>query len=372
MQTFPVKKSSKKVSMLRPPRPLPAFVAMTVAFVACSFTAPARAQSAPSPDAPPVSNVPDTTEPVDTPAATLHVNVNLVSLYFTVRDKHNGLVSTLTQKDCSILEDKQPQTIKNFSAETDLPLTLGILLDTSGSQQNVLPLEQDSGAHFLRDILRSKDEAFLVTFDVNVNLEQDFTNNANQLIRAMDRAEINTAGGNGAGGVPGIGQGPFPTNGAPKGTLLYDAVAQVSNDKLRTETGRKALILLTDGEDEGSVTKPADAIEAAQKANAIIYVILIADRPFYGYGPFGYTGDLQMKKLTEATGGHVVNVGNNGKKLEAAFAEIEQELRTQYLASYTPTNNKLDGGYRKLDVSCQGDGLKVQARKGYYAVGDIE
>ena len=155
-----------------------------------------------------MSSVPDTPESTEAPAATLRVNVNLVSLYFTVRDKHNGLVSTLTKNDCNILEDKKQQTIKNFSAESDLPLTLGILLDTSGSQQNVLPLEQQAGGNFLRSILRQKDEAFLVTFDVGVNLEQDFTNNANQIIRAMDKAEINTAGGNGAYGVPGIGQGP--------------------------------------------------------------------------------------------------------------------------------------------------------------------
>src|SRR5271156_5028905 len=269
-----------------------------------------HAQTAPSPDAPPVSTVPDAPEEEQPAATTLRVNVNLVSLFFTARDKHNGLVSTLTKKDCSILEDKQPQTIKNFSSEADLPLTLGILFDTSGSQQNVLSLEQQAGGTFLRDILRSKDEAFLVTFDVGVNLEQDFTNNANELIRAMDKAEINTAGGNGSMGVPGIGQGPIPTQGAPKGTLLYDAVAQVSNDKLRSETGRKALILLTDGEDEGSVTKPNQAIEAAQKANAIIYVILIADRPFYGgyRGPFGYSGDMQMRKITEETGGRMINV----------------------------------------------------------------
>ncbi|MBV8114726.1 MAG: VWA domain-containing protein [Silvibacterium sp.] len=357
---------------MRCPRIPPAAAALLI-LLACCTSLSSRAQSAPSPDAPPTSTVPDD-EPVSTavPTTTLKVNVNLVSLYFTVRDKHNGLVSTLTKQDCHILEDKQPQNIKNFSAESDLPLTLGILLDTSGSQQNVLPLEQQAGGQFLRRILRQKDEAFLVTFDVGVNLEQDFTNNASLLIRAMDKAEINTAGGNGAYGVPGIGQGPVPTQGTPKGTLLYDAVNQVSNDKIRTETGRKALILLTDGEDEGSVTKPAQAIEAAQKANAIIYVILIADRPFYGYGPFGYTGDVQMKKLTEETGGRVINVGNNGKKLEDAFGQIEQELRTQYLASYTPTNTKLDGSYRKLDISCPGEGLKVQARKGYYAVGDIE
>ena len=338
------------------------------------FAPQLRAQTAPSPDAPPVSTVPDTQEQEEAPTTTLRVNVNLVSLYFTVRDKHNGLVSTLTKNDCSILEDKQPQTIKNFSAESDLPLTLGILHDTSGSQQNVLPLEQQAGGNFLRSILRKKDEAFLVTFDVEVNLEQDFTSNPNELIRAIDKAQINTAAGNGAGGVPGIGQGPIPVHGTPKGTLLYDAVASTSNDKMRSETGRKALILLTDGEDQGSLTKPNQAIEAAQKANSIIYVILIADRHFYGgYGlNLGYSGDAQMHKLAEETGGRVIDVGNNGKKMEDAFQQIEDELRTQYLASYTPTNNKLDGSYRKLDISCKGDGLKVQARKGYYAVGDAQ
>lgn len=331
------------------------------------------AQTTPSPDAPPESQFPDTPEQQQ-PQATFKVNVNLVSLFFTARDKHNGLIPTLSKSDCNIFEDKQPQTIKDFSAETDLPLTLGILLDTSGSQTNVLPLEQQSGGQFLHQIMRQKDEAFVVTFDVDVDLAQDFTNNVNALTRALDRAEINTAGGNGGGGVPGIGQGPIPTQGMPKGTLLYDAVAQASKDKLTEETGRKALILLTDGEDEGSVTKPDQAIEAAQKANAIVYVILIADRPFYGYGMggFGYSGDMQMRKLAEATGGRVIDVGHNGKKLEDAFDQIQQELRTQYLASYTPTNTRLDGSYRKVDIFCKGDGLKIQARKGYYAVGNEE
>lgn len=327
----------------------------------------ACAQTTPSAEAPPVSQFPDTPEQ-QTPQATFKVNVNLVSLYFTARDKHNGLIPTLSKSDCSIFENKEPQTIKSFSAETDLPLTLGILLDTSGSQTNVLPLEQQSGGEFLHQIMREKDQAFVVTFDVDVDLAQDFTNNVSALTRALDKATINTAGGNGAGGIPGIGQGPIPTQGTPKGTLLYDAVAQASKTKLSEESGRKAMILLTDGEDEGSVTKPDQAIEAAQKANAIIYVILIADRPFYGYGSFGYTGDMQMRKLAEATGGRVINVGNNGKKLEDAFAQIEQELRTQYLASFTPTNTRLDGSYRKLDISCKGDGLKIQARKGYYAI----
>jgi VWFA-related protein len=327
------------------------------------------AQAAPSPDAPPVSTAPDTTPQDDQmPTTTLKVNVNIVSLYFSVRDKHNGLVSTLTKEDCTVLEDKTPQKLKSFVAEADQPLTLGILLDTSGSQQNVLPLEQDTGSAFLKRVLRSKDEAFVVSFDVDVDLLADYTNNANQLARALGKAEINTAGGNGAAGVPGIGQGPVPTSGQPKGTLLYDAVYLAANDKLRSENGRKALILLTDGGDQGSRKKLADAIEAAQKANAIVYVMLIADRGFYGGMSFGYNGPAEMRRLAEQTGGRMIDVGNNGKKMEAAFKQIEDELRTQYVVSYTPTNNTLDGTYRKLDIECKGDGLKVQARKGYYAV----
>ncbi|HVW76651.1 MAG TPA: VWA domain-containing protein [Alloacidobacterium sp.] len=337
----------------------------------CCSLLPVFAQEAPDPDASPVSNAPDTTPVQEAPTTTLKVNVNLVSLYFTVRDKRGGLIPNLTKDDCNIFEDKQPQKIKNFSAETDLPLTLGILLDTSGSQQNVLPMEQQTGAAFLKRILRSKDEAFLVSFDVQVSLLQDFTSNPRLIEKAMDEAQINVGGG--SGGVPGIGQGPVPVQGAPKGTLLYDAVYQASNDKLRSETGRKALILLTDGEDQGSRYKIQDAIEAAQKANTIIYVLLIADRGFYnnGYGGIylgGYSGASAMKRMAEETGGRMIDVGNNGKKMEAAFQQIEDELRTQYLASYTPTNNKLDGSYRKLDISCKGDGLKVQARKGYYAI----
>lgn len=358
-------------SKMRMPRKIARFALVPVFFSLVYCASRAIAQSAPSPDAPPVSTAPDTS-PDDQPAATLKVNVNLVSLYFDVRDKRNALVPNLTKDDCTVFEDKVAQKIKNFNAEADQPLTLGILLDTSGSQQNVLPLEQQTGAAFLKRVLRSKDEAFLVSFDVDIDLLADYTNNPNQLERAMNKAEINTAGGNGAGGVPGIGQGPVPTHGTPKGTLLYDAVVTASNDKLRSETGRKAMILLTDGEDQGSHYKIADAIEAAQKANAMVYVLLIADRGFYGYGGYGigYSGDSMMKRLADQTGGRMIDVGNNGKKLEAAFQQIEDELRTQYVASYTPENAKLDGTFRHIDIECKGDGLKVQSRKGYYAVSD--
>jgi VWFA-related protein len=339
------------------------------AVLLCVATVSAMAQVAPSPDAPPQGPAGDPNQDdQQQPVATLKVNVNLVSLYFTVHDKHGALIPHLTKDDFTILEDKTPQKIKNFAAETDQPLTLGILLDTSGSQQNVLPLEQQAGAAFLSRVLRSKDEAFLISFDVNVDLLSDYTNNAHALAHAMDKAEINV--GTGGGGIPGAGQGPMPTSGTPRGTLLYDAVYLATHDKLTQETGRKAIIILSDGEDQGSMEKLQGAVEAAQKANTIVYVLLIADRGFYGRGVYtmGYTGDQAMRKLAEDTGGRVIEVGNNGKKLEGAFAQIEEELRTQYVASYTPTNDKLDGSYRKIDVECKGDGLKVQSRKGYYAV----
>ena len=328
------------------------------------------AQLAPSPDASPVSKAPAPKAESEDSVATFKVEVKLVNLFFTVKDKSGMLVPHLTKDECSVQEDKTPQKLKSFQAEANQPLTLGILLDTSGSQERVLPLEQQFGGQFLARVMKSKDQAFLISFDVDVDMLQDFTNSPRQLEKAMNKAEINTAGGNGAGGIPGIGQGPVPTHGAPKGTLLYDAVYLASNEKLSRETGRKAIIILTDGEDQGSKVKLATAIEAAQKADVMVYVILIADRGFYG--GFGYNGDFAMKKMAEETGGRLIDVGNNGKKLEAAFQQIEDELRTQYVATYTPSNDKTDGGYRKVAVECRGNELKVQVRKGYYALAAAE
>jgi len=324
----------------------------------------AVAQLAPSPDAPPVSTAP-AAPPDQTPVATFKVNVNLVDLFFTVKDSKGELVPHLTKNDCTVLEDKVPQTLKNFVAETDQPLTMGILLDTSGSQQRVLPLEQEAGSQFLERVIRPKDEAFLLSFDVNVDLLQDFTNSPRMLAHAMDKAEINTAGGNGSG-IPGLGGGTVPTVGDPKGTLLYDAIYLAATEKLNQESGRKAMIILTDGEDEGSRTKIADAIAAAQRSNVIIYVILIADRQLYWNMGMGYSGYSAAKRIAEETGGRVIDVGNNGPKLQAAFEQIEDELRTQYVASYTPSDTKLDGTFRHITVQC-GEGMKVQVRRGYYA-----
>ncbi len=298
----------------------------------------------------------------DQSVSTLQVNVNVVNLFFNVKDKRGTLIPNLTRNDFKVIEDGHPQNIKYFTAESDQPLTLGILIDSSVSQERVLPMEKEVGAAFLKEVLRPKDEAFVISFDVNVDLLQDFTNSAHTLRTALDQAKIN--GGGGCGGIPGLGGGPVPcTN--PKGTLLYDAVYLASHDKLSTEVGRKAMIILTDGEDQGSQETVRQAIEAAQKSDSICYVLLIADRGFYGLG--GYSGDRAMKELAEQTGGRVISVGNKPEKLKQAFDQIANELRTQYSIGYTPSNTKRDGSFRRVEVKTK-EGYKVQCRSGYYAL----
>jgi VWFA-related protein len=301
----------------------------------------------------------------DQSVGTLKVNVNVVQLFFNVKDKKGGLIPNLVKDDFQILEDGKAQTIKYFTAESDLPLTLGILIDSSGSQQRVLEMEKEVGANFLSEILRSKDEAFVISFDVDSNLLQDFTNSPRRLREALNSARIN-APPSSCGGLPGAGGGPLPCSSTPKGTVLYDTVYLAAHDQLAKEVGRKAMILLTDGEDQGSQLKISEAIEAAQKADSICYVLLIADRGFYGFG--GYSGDREMKKLAGETGGRVIEVGNKMEKLKDAFDQIARELRSQYNVGYTPTNTALDGSFRKVEIHTRNKDYKIQSRTGYYAV----
>jgi VWFA-related protein len=301
--------------------------------------------------------------PQDAPATTIKSRVNVVQVFFNVKDKHNNLIPGLTKADFQVFEDGKPQNIKYFAAEADQPLTLGILVDTSGSQQRVLGMEKEAGGLFLNRILRDKDQAFLINFDINVELGQDFTNSKKLLKDALDKTKINEGAGS-CGGLPGLGGGPVPcSSSGPRGTLLYDAVFLSAHDQLSHEVGRKAIILLTDGQDQGSRYKIRDAIEAAQKADVICYVILAADRSVYnGF----YSGDSEMRKMTEETGGRVIDAGNKADKMRDAFDQIAQELRSQYNVGFTPTNTNADGGFRKLEIKTKPD-LKVQARKGYYA-----
>jgi VWFA-related protein len=341
---------------------LPAVAAGVLLFLTAASVAvpPAVAQNS-SPSQPADAQQSDT-EKSD---QTLKVNVNVVGVFFNVKDKHGALIPNQTKDDFQVFEDGKPQTIKYFAAESDLPLTLGILIDTSGSQMRVLDMEKEVGAAFLHQILTPKDEAYVINFDVDSELVQDYTNDIHRLQSALNKVKINSGVSSGSG-IPGLGQGPVPTHNAP-GTVLYDAVYVSSHDMLSKEVGRKAMILLTDGEDEGSKLKIKDAIEAAQRADAIVYVLLCADRGMYYSAGMGYNGESAMRTLTEPTGGRVINVGNKFDKLKEAFDQIAAELRSQYNIGYTSNNTKLDGTYRKLEIKNK-QGYKIQSRAGYYAM----
>jgi VWFA-related protein len=327
--------------------------------------ASAFAQGSPAPNSPSqAQGAPAQKSGDQQPEETLKVNVNVVGLFFNVKDKHGALIPNLTKDDFQVYEDGKQQTIKYFAAESNLPLTLGILIDSSGSQRNVLDMEKQVGGAFLRQILTDKDEAYVIDFNVDATLMQDYTRDVHLLQAAMNKVRINT--GYSTGPIPGAGGGPVPTAGINRGTVLYDAVYLSAHDMLAKEVGRKAMILLTDGEDEGSQLKLRDAIEAAQKADAIVYVLLCADRGFYGTFQMGYSGEEEMRKLTEATGGRVINVGNKFDKLRDAFDQIAAELRSQYNLGYTPSNTVLDGSYRKIEIKCK-QNYKIQTRAGYYA-----
>jgi len=280
-----------------------------------------------------------------------------------VRDKRGGLVANLDQRDFSIFEDGKPQDIKYFARETDLPLTIGLLIDVSGSQRNLLDIERSAASQFFSQVLRKKDEAFLISFGEEVELLQDYTGSARLLTRGMDGLRISS-------GVGGYGPGPVPSAGGPRGTVLYDAVYLAADEKLRTEVGRKVIVLITDGVDQGSQKSIDAAVEAAQKADAVIYSIDYSDpRAYGGFGTFGIgggAGEGYLHKLSDSTGGHVYKVGRN-HSLEEVFRELQEEMRSQYSLGFTSTNQARDGGYRKLEVRMNNKDLKAQVRKGYYA-----
>jgi VWFA-related protein len=290
---------------------------------------------------------------------TLRISTEVVNVYAVVRDKQKRLIPNLNREDFELAEDGVRQEIRYFSRETDTPLTLCILIDTSPSQQRVLGIEQEEALKFLQQVVRpEKDLTCVLQFDVEVELLQDFTNNLRLLSRAIERTVIRGGGGGPLPApVPGVSQG---------GTHLYDAVYLAAHDLMRHEVGRKVLILLSDGEDQGSKVKLAAALEAAQKADIIIYSIAIIDRAFYFGHVMGFSGDSVLKKLAEETGGRVIQV-ERIKDTAAAFQELAQELRTQYLLGYTPTNPRRDGKFRKIRVEVSNRDYRVQGRRGYYA-----
>jgi VWFA-related protein len=297
---------------------------------------------------------------------TISVDVDVVNLFFTVRNKQGGLVANLEKSDLTVEEEGQPQTIKYFSRQTDLPLTVGLLVDTSVSQGNLIEQEREASSLFFREMLRvQKDQAFLISFDVNVDMLQDLTDSAKLLRAGLDKLRVNAGGG-------GFGGGPVPTASKPRGTLLYDAVYLGADDVLKRQVGRKALVLITDGNDFGSQMTVKQAIEAAHKSDVIIYAILYLDREFYyrsgGVGMVGGFGSgSSLRKLAEETGGRMFEVSRK-KPLRAIYQELQEELRSQYSVGYTPAG-RTDRGFRRIRILPKNRDLKVQARQGYYPRG---
>jgi Ca-activated chloride channel family protein len=273
---------------------------------------------------------------------TYRVSVDLVNVLCSALDKNtNSFVTNLTQDDFTIYEDNQKQEIVNFARETNLPLTIAMLIDTSQSVAPKLKFEQDAATGFFQSILREKDRAMLVEFDSGVTMLQDFTDDPNKLAREIRK--LRAAGG----------------------TALYDAIYMTCDEKLIRETGRKALIILSDGEDESSKMNLQQAAEMALRAEATTFAISISKGGFFGVGG-SEEGDTVLKDIAKETGGRVF-FPFKIEELDDAFRQINQELRSQYSIGYLSTNPVRDGSYRKIDIKVSERGLKLRHRLGYYA-----
>jgi VWFA-related protein len=333
-------------------------------------------------------------------AATLSVDVKLVTLPVTVRDKHGQIVRNLTKDDFLLEEDGHAQTIRYFAQEANLPLTLGLLVDTSMSQRSVLDQEKTASESFLNQMLTAaKDQAFIIHFDREVELLQDLTSSRDKLQKAL--ASLKTpspdrdSGGGGGSAPDSSPGGSHRMHGG--GTLLYDAVFLASDELMKKQQGRKALIILADGVDRGSKESLQSAIEAAQRADTVVYSILFADnhrdhqqggggfgRPSVGWpgggsGGGGRRGGGQrspqevrpdgkkiLERISKETGGRLYEVSKK-ETVDKIYASIAEELRTQYSLGYTPDKANDAAGYHKVTLRAKDNNLAVQTRDGYYA-----
>ena len=377
--------------MQKRPIRLPLFIALfAAACLACAQ------------DAPP--NQPKTrAEDTPDPAAKISVQVNVVNVLATVRDKHGKIVNNLTKDDFTITEDGRPQSIHYFSRDTNLPLTLGLLVDTSLSQRRVLEQERSASHSFLDQMVREdRDKAFLIHFDREVELLQDLTSSHQKLEQALNAlktpeytaTDSNAGGGNwpgGGGGQRGSGRHGGHHGG---GTALYDAVFLASDELMSKQQGRKALVLLTDGVDRGSKESLDSAIESAQRANTVVYAILFKDdesygngggfgRPSIGFPGGGYPGGRRgggqrypeqqhpdgkkvLERISKETGGRLFEVSRK-KPIDQIYTDIAEELRNQYNLGYTPDRDASNSSsYHKIQLSAKQKDLIVQARDGYY------
>jgi len=335
---------------------------------------------------------------------TISVNVKMVTMLATVRDKHGALIRNLTKDDFALQQDGHPQTITYFAQDSDLPLTLGLLVDTSMSQRRVLDQERDASHAFIDHLLREdKDKAFVIHFDHEVELLQDLTSSRQKLEASLDQlgrpqfSQASSGGSsgsdpsNGGSGGGSGGHGSHGGYGGGGGTLLYDAVFLASDELMKKQQGRKAIVVLTDGVDRGSKETLRDAIETAQRADTLVYSILFADKEGYGnsggYGG-GHMGGMGgggmgggghrhypqesrpdgkkiLQQLSKETGGRFFEVTKK-EPIDQIYAEIDEELRNQYALGYTPNKADADAGYHKIELSVKQRDAVVQTRDGFY------
>ena len=332
---------------------------------------------------------------------TISVNVKLVTMFATVRDKHGQLIRNLTKDDFALQQDGHAQTISYFAPDSDLPLTLGLLVDTSMSQRRVLDQERDASHAFLDHLLREdKDKAFVIHFDREVELLQDLTSSRQKLEASLDqlgRPQLSQTGGGGSSGSdPDSGSGGSGGRGSHGhgggGTVLYDAVYLASDELMKKQQGRKAIIILSDGVDRGSKETLRDAIETAERADTLVYSILFADKEEHGNGG-GYGGGHMggggmggggmggghhrypqesrpdgkkiLQQLAKETGGRFFEVTKK-ETIDQIYAEIDEELRNQYALGYTPDKTDAAVGYHKIQLTTKQKDATVQTREGFY------
>ncbi len=348
------------------------------------------------------------------PAAAVAVDVKVVTLPVTVRDKHGKIVRDLTKDDFTLQEDGRPQTIKYFSQETNLPLTLGLLVDTSRSQDNVLDAERNASRSFLDQMLvQPKDRAFLIHFDREVELLQDLTSSREKLQSALEllKTSSDREHSNDPNDPSNSPSGSGSHHGG--GTELYDAVYLASNELMKKQQGRKAFVILSDGVDHGSKTYLESAIESAQRSDTVVYSIYFADSHRndnnranqgggMGRGGGGYPGGggggwpgggggwpgggggrggrggqhpaesprtdgkKILERISKETGGRFFEVSKK-ESVGDIYTSIVEELRTQYSMGYTPDKDSSASGYHHVQLAVKKKDLTVQTRDGYYA-----
>lgn len=282
--------------------------------------------------------------------ATFRTDVRVVNVLASVRDKKGTFVRDLSKDDFSLLENGRPQTITYFSRETNLPLTLGLMVDTSMSQHRLLDAERGASYRFLDRMLRDQDQVFIMQFDMAVQLAQDLTSSRKQLEDTLPTVDTPT-------------RGELEMEGTRGGTLLYDAVVKASNDIMKKRTGRKALIVLSDGGENGSEATLEEAIDAAQLSDTLIYGVLFADAAYQGFG--GPDGAGILKHLAKETGGGFYEVSKK-QSIDQIFDMIQDELRSQYSLGYVPDTPVTVSEFRKIHLTTKQPGLVVQSRDRYW------